>query len=70
MARAAICFCNNEGWKRPFLFLKEDKMKQEKKSKQSDSKAHSTYKTKTKEDFMRWWREQDARKKKEKNSNE
>ena len=25
--------------------------------------AHRTYKTKTKDDFMRWWREQDAGKK-------
>ena len=38
-------------------------MKKEKKSKQSKPKAQTTYKTKTKEDFMRWWREQDARKK-------
>jgi len=52
------------------LNLKGDKfMKQEKKPQQPTPKNHPTYKTK--EDFMRWWREQDARKKKEaKNNNE
>jgi hypothetical protein len=44
-------------------------MKQEKKPQQPKSTPRATHKTK--EDFMRWWHEQDARKKKEaKNNNE
>ncbi len=44
-------------------------MKQEKKPQQTNPKARPTHKTK--EDFLRWWREQDARKKqKAKNNNE
>ncbi len=44
-------------------------MKQEEKPQEQNPKNRTTHKTK--EDFMRWWREQDARKKKEaKNNNE
>ncbi len=44
-------------------------MKQEKKPQQTNPKTRPTYKIKTKEDFMRWWREQDSRKKKEAKNN-
>ncbi len=44
-------------------------MKKEEKPQEANRKNRPTHKTK--EDFMRWWREQDARKKKEaKNNNE
>lgn len=43
-------------------------MKEDKKTPPKNPKHRPTYKTK--EDFMRWWREQDALKKKAKNNNE